>query len=329
MAEQESKNCLSERSIDDLLREVIAILLRDYDAITATKGKFTERTGILLEITNPRARLSRSELKGTLFSCLGEFLWYMSGSNDLSFIKYYICNYGDFSDDGNTLYGAYGPRLQYKLDNGVSQLHTIINLLKNKKTTRRAVIQLFDKHDTTIKTKDLPCTCTLQFLIRHNRLEMITNMRSNDAYKGLPHDIFAFTMIQELVARTVGVKIGTYKHMVSSLHLYFDDRKNAQQFLNEGWLSKLFMPNMPAGSPWGSMKTVLSLEKKIRLGKSFDISKVKLDTYWLDIVRLLLIFKKFKEKDLDCIKKIASKMSSDTYIPYIERRCELLNEKNN
>jgi len=326
MVELENKDYLSEASIDDLLRKAVEILLRDYDAITATKGKFTEVTGTLLEITNPRARLSRSELKGTLFSCLGEFLWYMSGSNDLSFIQYYIPPYDQYSDDGKTLYGAYGPRLLYKLDNGVSQLQTIIKLLKSKNTTRRAVIQLFDKNDTTHKTNDLPCTCTLQFLIRHNRLQMITNMRSNDAYKGLPHDVFAFTMIQELVARTVGKEVGTYKHMAGSLHLYYDDRRKAQKFLNEGWLSNIFMPDMPKGSPWSSLRTVLSLEKKIRVGKNFNLSKINLDPYWLDIVRLLLIFKAYKNDDISGINEIANTMSSDIYKPYIERRCELLNE---
>lgn len=324
MAQTENKGCLSEPSIDDLLRRVVEILLHDFEAISATKGKFTEQIGTLLEITNPRARLSRSELKGTLFSCLGEFLWYMSGSNDLSFIQYYLSHYDEYSDDGKTLHGAYGPRLLYKLDNGVSQLQTVIKLLKNKNTTRRAVIQIFDKHDTVKKTHDLPCTCTLQFLIRHDRLHMITNMRSNDAYKGLPHDVFAFTMIQELVARSVDKEVGTYKHMVGSLHLYNNDRNKARQFLNEGWFSNICMPEIPHGSPWNSIRTVLSLEKKIRLGKNINLNAIKLDTYWLDIIKLLLIFRAYKNKDLAEIMKISKQMSSNIYKPYIDRRCELI-----
>lgn len=325
MTEFKNRDFLSQASIDDLMRKVVEMLLHDVDAITATKGKFTERTGILLEITNPRARLSRSESRGTLFSCIGEFLWYMSGVNDLNSIQYYLSGYHEYSDDGETLYGAYGPRLLFKLSNGLTQLQTIIKLLKSKNTSRRAVIQLYDKKDATKKTKDLPCTCTLQFLNRHDRLNMVTNMRSNDAYKGLPHDVFAFTMIQEFVARSVKVDVGTYKHMVGSLHLYDEDRENAQHFLNEGWMSNISMPEMPQGSPGMSMRTVLSLEKKIRTGIRVDLSKLELDDYWMDIVRLLYIFKLYKDKDVNGIEIIANQMVSETYKPYIERRFELLN----
>jgi len=48
-------------------------------------------------------------------------------------------------------------------------------------------------------------------LIRNKQLHMLTNMRSNDAFWGLPHNIFSFTMIQEILARTLSVELGTYK----------------------------------------------------------------------------------------------------------------------
>ena len=59
-------------------------------------------------------------------------------------------------------------------------------------------------------------------------------MRSNDAFKGLPHDVFCFTMLQEIFARTLGVHVGVYKHAVGSLHLYDKDRQKANQYLKEG-----------------------------------------------------------------------------------------------
>lgn len=324
MTKSENKDCISEPSIDDLLRNIIEILLNDLNSLTASKGNFTEQTGILLSILNPRARLSRSEAKGTLFSCLGEFLWYLSGSDDLSFIQYYIPGYDQYSDDGVTLSGAYGPRLLRKLDNGLSQLQTIIKQLRSKNTTRQAVIQIFEMGDSSKKTKDLPCTCTLQFLIRHDRLHMITNMRSNDAYMGLPHDVFSFTMIQELVARSVDKEVGNYKHMVGSLHLYNYDRKKAASFLNEGWLSNINMPEMPKGSPWNSIKTILSLEKKIRTGQRVNTSAIKLDPYWMDIFRLLLIYRRYKDQDKSGIREISKQMVNGIYKPYIDKKCEQL-----
>ena len=93
----------------------------------------------------------------------------------------------------------------------------MLSLLRDKSTSRRAVIQVFDAVDLTKPHKDIPCTCTLQLLLRDRRLHMLASMRSNDVFKGLPHDVFAFTMLQEIMARSLGVEIGTYKHAVGSL----------------------------------------------------------------------------------------------------------------
>src|SRR6267143_618950 len=43
-------------------------------------------------------------------SPLGELMWYLSASNALDFIQYYIPQYPEFSDDGCTLNGAYPTR---------------------------------------------------------------------------------------------------------------------------------------------------------------------------------------------------------------------------
>ena len=100
-----------EDTVDDLLRRVLTTLLKSKNRIRPTKGSATELTGVLIKIKKPRARLSQTEIKGTLFSCLGELLWYLARTNDLAFIKYYIKHYVEFSDDGKTVFGGYGPRL--------------------------------------------------------------------------------------------------------------------------------------------------------------------------------------------------------------------------
>jgi thymidylate synthase len=112
-------------TLDDLLIKVYQRLVRKNTVISPSKGQTVEEFGNLLTLRNPLARLSRTETKGTVFSCLGEFLWYMSGSNSLEFIKYYIKDYGKYSDDGLTLFGAYGPRLFSK--GGVDQVAYVLH----------------------------------------------------------------------------------------------------------------------------------------------------------------------------------------------------------
>src|ERR1700722_12198816 len=100
---------ISDRILDDLLRKVFRRLLASKHQITASRGTTRELIGVLLKLERPRAQLSRSETRGRAFSCLGEFLWYLSGDNQLDFIRYYIKDYEKESDDGKTVYGGGGP----------------------------------------------------------------------------------------------------------------------------------------------------------------------------------------------------------------------------
>lgn len=305
-------------TLDDLLRRVYTMLLSSKNRVYPSRGEATELAGVLLQIKNPRARLSRTENRGMLFSCLGELLWYLAGTKDLAFISYYIPRYKDDSEDEQTIYGGYGPRL---LDmRGQNQIANILTVLKEKPDSRRAVIQLFDADDIAVDRKEVPCTCTLQFMIRNQRLQMHTHMRSNDAFLGLPHDVFTFTMLQEIMARALSVELGTYKHFVGSLHLYAKDIAGAQLYLKEGWQWEVPMPPMPSSNPCHSISLILEAESTIRNGKEIDINNLKLDPYWADLIRLLQIFRHVKNKETHQIARLKKEMSSQVYNTYIEKR---------
>lgn len=278
---------IEANSLDDLLQEIFRRLLNGRNKICPSKGPAREIVGSLLTLREPLARFSRTESRATLFSCLGELLWYLSGSDDLGFIKYYIPAYTNFSDDGVTINGAYGPRIFRPI--GTSQWERVDKLLREKPDSRQAVIQVFDADDITKETKDVPCTCTIQFLARRRKLHMLTSMRSNDAYLGLPHDVFSFTMLQEIMARSLGLEVGTYKHAVGSLHLYDQDRPNAEAYLSEGWQTQMAMPAMPTGDLWPSIGWLSTVEQSIRGGDLTPITANGVDPYWIDLARILRI----------------------------------------
>lgn len=308
-------------TLDDLLREVLLSLLKGGIETQPSRGKATELTGVLLHLDNPLARLSRTETRGRLFSCVGELVWYLAKTDDLAFIEYYVGRYKEESDDGRTVYGAYGPRLFRK--DGIDQVANIIKLLRSNPESRRAVIQLFDARDLVGRPTNIPCTCTLQFLLRRKKLIMVTSMRSNDAFIGLPHDVFAFTMLQEIIARTLSVDIGSYKHAIGSLHLYEDDRPRVQEYLREGWQSTVAvaaMPPMPRSDPWRSIRTVLKAERAIRRGGNVDRRALRLHPYWMDFVRILQIYRAFKGNQPREISRLKGQMSVRHYDPYIEAK---------
>jgi len=311
-------------TLDDVMRSVIETIQAHGEQIYPTKGKQTgalELTGVLLELTNPRARLSRTETRGKLFSSLGELCWYLSKSNDLAFIQYYLPGYR-YSADGDEIFGGYGPRLfDWKERNHLNQVAGVTEILRKKPDSRQAVIQLFDANDIVATHKDVPCTCTLQLMLRQGSLRMFTNMRSNDVHKGLPHDVFCFTMLQEIMARTLSVEIDTYKHAVGSLHLYVEDREIVQQFLEEGWQSTIdvAMPDMPTEDPWPAISLLLEAESAIRTSGAFDDDILRaVGPYWADLIRLLQIFRCKKDKNIEKIQTLRQKMVSKVYLVFID-----------
>ena len=282
-----------------------------------SRGPNVEQVGAQLVLKNPRARLSRTESRNLLFGQLGEVLWYLSGKDSAEIIKYYIPKYPlEREQDPKVVRSAYGPRLFKR--KGPSQLHWIVDLLRTNPGSRRAVIPIYNPDDT-FPHPEVPCTCTLQFMNRAGRLVMVTHMRSNDAWLGLPGDIFAFTMLQELVARSLGLELGRYHHLVGSLHLYDRDRNSAQVYLTEGYQQSLPMPTMPLGDQCATVIKVLRAEILIRHGRSIG-QVARLGQYWGDIARLLQIYAAYQRKDHSAISKIRRAMKDSVYNTYIDRR---------
>lgn len=309
-------------TLDDLMRPVLASLVEGPFSLVATRGTTSESLGCRLHLTNPLARLSRTEIKGTLFSAVGELLWYLAQRNDLAMISYYLKYYRQQGPPQQVVDGGYGPRL-FNFRGQYDQVTTIIDLLRRKPTTRQAVIQLFDAEDVASVQADVPCTCTLQFLLRDQHLHLVVNMRSNDAYLGLPHDVFTFTMLQEIVARSLDVALGSYYHFVGSLHLYDTKIGKARQYLAEGIQpTTLAMPPMPNGDPWPAVRQVVASEDRIRHGADLDPTDLGLDSYWLDLLKLLRLYHLHKTEPASTgrLAAVAAELSIGVYDTYINKR---------
>jgi len=198
--------------------------------------------------------------------------------------------------------------------NGIDQIANVIRTLRARPDSRRGVVQIFEASDLAVPHKEVPCTTFLQFLVRDKKLHMIASMRSNDVHSGLVHDLFSFTMIQEIVARSVGVDLGWYKHVVGSLHLYDDDADLANDFLKEGWQTTTSMPEMPPGDPWPAIKILLTAENEIRsTGALLGVDLSELDPYWADLIRLLLVLSHNKRCDRKALALVRKEICSEVY----------------
>jgi thymidylate synthase len=315
-------------TLDDLIHDALEKLKVAGRPISPTKGAAVELAGVLLELSNPRARLSQTEMRGKLFSCLGELCWYLSGQDDVEFMEYYLPKYRDYVeiDVAEKVFGAYGPRLFN--NRGFNQVMAALDLLQKRPTSRRAMLVILQADDLKGNHKEVPCTSTLQLMVRDEHLEMMVSMRSNDAYMGLVHDVFAFTMIQEIAARALSVDVGTYKHFVGSLHLYDEDRDNADRFLQEGWqTTSAAMPPMPKEDPWPSIDVLLQAERDLRQSGIFNGDRFSaLDSYWLDLIHLLRVWRCKVDESTPGILGIRDDIAFEGYKPFVDSRLDSMKD---
>jgi thymidylate synthase len=158
-----------------------------------------------------------------------EAAWILSGDNRVYPLSRYAKRYKEFSDDGIFLRGAYGPKV-------VDQLSYVVDTLAAGTNTRQAVITTWRENPRP--SKDIPCTLSMQFLIRNWELHMIVGMRSSDVWLGWPYDVFSFSMIAAYVLLMLRQHSRQYdlgRLMINSgsLHLYETNLAAARSVLSE------------------------------------------------------------------------------------------------
>jgi len=137
-----------------------------------------------------------------------EAYWIISGDNKVKSIAPYCKAISNFSDNGLTFFGAYGPHIK-------SQLDYVVKTLKADVRSRQAVLTIWIRNPPA--SKDIPCTVAISFMIRNGELNIHVFMRSSDAWLGLPYDIFNFSMLCYLVCSRLR---GTYSTLTpGTLHL--------------------------------------------------------------------------------------------------------------
>jgi len=168
------------------------------------------------------------------FMC-AEALWILGGDNRLEPLTRFIKRMAKFSDDGETLAGAYGPKI-------IPQLNYVVSKLLEDKDTRQAVLTIWERNPQP--SKDIPCTVSMSFTIRNGLLNQHVYMRSSDTWLGIPYDMFSFACVGLRVAceynerriyvqgyRHGTVLPGTLTISPTSSHLYMKDWQKAKDIL--------------------------------------------------------------------------------------------------
>ena len=192
-----------------------------------------------------------------------EAYWILTGDDRVETISPYNKRIADFSDDGKTFFGAYGPKIRGQLD-------YVVEKLLQDSSSRQAGLTIWRENPPP--TKDIPCTIAVFFNIRDGKLNCHNFMRSSDIWLGIPYDVFNFSMLSHLVCASLNSKgcavtPGTLYLTAASSHLYERNFEAAHECLGS-------LPTNQNETPeilYGSTDTALNWLRALRDTKPGDV----------------------------------------------------------
>lgn len=125
-----------------------------------------------------------------------------------------------------------------------SNLDKVINILRNDPGTRRAIIPIYDLHDTQNISEDIriPCSMYYSFMIRDDskgtpELHMTYKQRSCDFVTHFPNDVLLAIKMMEYVHNMLMwemplLRMGYLYHTMDSLHIYQKDWEKVHKYIN-------------------------------------------------------------------------------------------------
>jgi thymidylate synthase len=294
-------------SFDDAYHRLLGRLLDEPSYHNAPRGfPSQEVLGVRWHLRDPLRRLVTVPQRRTnpVFN-FAELLWYTAGRSDLEYLAYYAPSVRRFSADGRELTGtAYGPRIHRYGPAAIDQWEVAAQVLRADPDSKRAVIQIYRPDELLVPDNgDVACTLAVQFLLREQRLHAVVFMRANDVYRGMVSDVFSFTMLQELMARRLGVGLGGYTHLVGSLHLYEPDVPAARRVVLASRATRPRgpadrMPPMPPGDQRDHLKIVLEVEHQLRTDAlRLDLAaarRLPVPDYWRHVLILFELYRQVR-----------------------------------
>lgn len=259
---------VSGSTVSEVVLKAFKTILNEGHYRPSRNGGCTSIFDVTFEITNPRSRhLYLQGRKSNIFAMIAETFWVMAGSDKLNpYLSFFLPRAINYSDDGETWSGAYGPRLydQY-------QLQSIPDLFdRDSLYTRRAFISIHDvKKDSTRAIedrfgfgelgKDRPCNLGINFYVEGEDMFCTKVIqRSGDIIFGTGSiNPFEFTFLHELMYNEIkkthpDLKLGPYRWHVTNAHLYDFTKEQALEAvgsdLNES-VSRVATNHMPLIGP--------------------------------------------------------------------------------
>jgi thymidylate synthase len=165
---------------------------------------------------------------------IAEIIWFLSAEQDLTKLQSFTKGWNGFADFDNPekVSNSYG--YMWRKHFGRDQLQLAIDSLSKTPSDRQCVVVAWDPAIDalgTSKKPNVPCVPMFTINIINGELNLNTIWRSEDIYFGLPHDIAGFSLLLLILAQKLGVRPGTYHHIITHAHIYENQFENCEILL--------------------------------------------------------------------------------------------------
>lgn len=154
-------------------------------------------------------------------AAIDEIIWIMiKQSNDVRDLNSSIWN--SWSDENGIVQKAYGYQIAKETMGYPSQLHYVIDQIKNNPTSRRIMLNMFSAHEQHVKGL-IECAYATHFSVKDNKLHMTLVQRSGDFLTACGTGGFntvQYAFLMHAIAKECNLEVGIFTHFVQDLHLY-------------------------------------------------------------------------------------------------------------
>jgi thymidylate synthase len=196
--------------------------------------------------------------------CLGLLAWTLAGRNDVASLEYYRRGAREFTDDGETLCGAFGGRL-FGIGHSYDQLAAILDRVRSDPTSRRTFAAVISPDDNLDEPREFPCAAGVQLFLRDGALQFMTIMRAQQALTVLPYDLFLFSSLHHFLASALGVRVGYYHHFAGTFHVYDAELPTVRGIASSSSLRAVELPQIPPGRADAVQRELIEIEESCRL----------------------------------------------------------------
>lgn len=164
-------------------------------------------------------------------SMLRETLWYLTGEDHIRNLRNFTKIWDAWADENGNLETAYGrywrrfPSAQINKTTGkyevneIDQIGEVIKLIKNNPDSRRMVISAWEPGNALF-SKLPPCHYTFAFNVADGKLNCHLTQRSGDIALGIPFNIACYSLLTQVIAQEVNLKVGVFSHTIIDAHIY-------------------------------------------------------------------------------------------------------------